>query len=671
MKKQDIIQICSDTIIGHRNEYETLKSRWNDLVERYENKLRKDSITAKTDSKVCLGGAFALVENALPRLLSRQPKYKYLGREADDAQVSELYDQFSDYQFNEAGVEDTLNEVVRWGLVAGLAGWKMGWKDEKQVVSKNGKDIMGMKVSNPIIIGLAEKIGIGKDVKVDETRDTSNYTFKAIKPHDLIWTTTAKDLSEVRVFGHTEWRYIKELKAEGYDTTQLVNFVKGTDKWLEYLKNNDGVSSYEQTKMAGQERVQVSELYAKIMNDQGYFESFMVTMANIEMGEPISVGFQKNPFDQQFMPMGIFRPIDRLGKFYGFGLVEPAEGVINAEEDNLNMALEAFRTDISRPMEYNPSNLIGKSISYGARVLLPVRQLGQSVAVLPTPKPDMNSVEIMQNFLNRTKQNVSGITDFQTGADQLQGAKTLGEIQIKTQESNARIGNMMRALERQVLEPMGRFALYMNQQFLVNNKKIFFRILGRKGQFLEKGIKFKDIEAVKDVIVISGSTALVNQQAELQKWSAFLNAAYQESGRPDAVPINREPAWERLIEQGMLEKDVETFLPNLKEREQQGAQSKTAQIEDAKSENANPITARVLPTDISEVHIPLHQAEIQVREQEVQMMQQSEQTDDRKIEELQILISHLNDHAQQSGGLVPPYSAGMQVGQGTSADMQQ
>ena len=116
----------------------------------------------------------------------------------------------------------------------------------------------------------------------------------------------------------------------------------------------------------------------------------------------------------------------------------------------------------------------------------------------------------------------------------------------------------------------------------------------------------------------------MEKQSEIQKWSLVLNQAYNEAKMPNPVPIDREAIWERLLENGLQIKDVETFLPSVKEREQQSAQGKAAQIAHAKKENAYPLTARVMPTDSPDVHVPLHKAEILAREAEVTAMEQSQ-----------------------------------------------
>jgi hypothetical protein len=646
MIKKDIIEnIAKDTYLNHKAKFETLKERWLTLVDRYENKLREGSISANTESKITLGGAYALVENAIPRLLARQPKYRYMARARDDSESADMYDEFSEYQWNEAECQSKIKKVAKWGLVCGLSGWKMGWKEERKVYKKRTKEILGMEVKNKLLEPFA------KTVLKDQEDILSNYTFEPLKPHDLIWSVEAEEVNDCRVIGYKSRATIKELKKDGYDVRDVVFNIRTSDLWKERLEQNDGISDYRANKMIEDVEVEVAELYVRVLNDQGYYEYWVVTLACYGEDNPETIRCEQNTLDRNFAPVGIFRPIDRLGKFYGFGLVEPVQGVLDAEEDTLNMAIEALWTDVSRPMEYVPANLLAPdAIQYKPRTLVPVKILGQSVAVMQTPTPNMNGVQYVNDFLNKAKQNTSGITDYQTGSDQLKGNKTLGEIQIKTQESNARITMIMDNFEKQVLEPMGKYALWMNQQFLADNKKIIYRVLGKKGNVMEKNIKFKDIEAVKDVVVVSGSTMLASQQAELQKWSLLLNQVYMEEKSLNPTPINKEAIWERIFENGVQIKDVENFLPNAKEREEGDVQGQMAQLQDAKEESANPQTARVLPTDNHEVHLEIHKAALNAGGIDHPYAP----------EEQAMLQQHINDHVRVMGGAVPPYQQGME-----------
>ena len=659
MRKR-VEQLAIDAYLNHQKKFTGVFERWEELMNRYENKLREDSITAETDSRVTLGGAYSLVENAIPRILARQPKYRYLGREKDDQEEADIYDEFSEYQWEEARVQRKLRLLVKWALITGLAGWRMGWKIEKRVYKKRVKEIAGIEVKNPIL----ELIAKNKYKDVEEV--TQNYTFHPIKPFDLIWSVEAEDMEDVRILGYKTRQTIGELKKEGYNVKNLTTSIQSTDEWKEKLNQADGVSGYREQKMLEDEEVEIAVLYTRTLID-GIYKYHIVTLGCFGDSSPLVIRFEENKLDRKFIPMGIYRPVERPGKFYGFGAVEPSIGVLDAEEDTLNMALESLWTDISRPMEYNPFNVLTPdSIKYGSRQLVPVKVLGESVRVMETPVPNMNGVKFVEDYLIRAKQNISGVTDFQTGAETLRGQKTLGEIQIKTAESNARLNMMLDSLEKEVLEPMGKMALWLNQQYLANEKDIIYRIVGRKGRLIEKKIKFRDIEGIKDVIVVSGSTSLISQQTELHKWSLLLNQASQELQLgPMGVPINREEIWRRLLEDGLLRKDVEAFLPSLKEREEEEVKAKEAQIADAKRENANPSIARVMPEDDHTVHKPLHDAEIEFRQRQIDEMERlGQEIDPRLVEELQMLVQHNNDHVQAAGGVVPPFSAGMQVGQG-------
>lgn len=653
--KQKVVNLCAETIKAHERTFPDYKKKVDYLIARYENELREDSITAMTDTKATLGAAFSLVENATPRINSRRAKYKYLAREGSDEPAAELYEEYSEWQFEESGAESELDEVVTLAGITGLAGWKMGWKVTKKIVSKNGKEVLGYKITSPTAIKVLEKLGAGKNIKVDEEQVTANYTFDSIHPKDLIWSVEAKKIKDAPVLGHKFTRRLDQLEDNGFDVSELV---------AEKIDNPDESDKPEgETNDPYMDSVTGAELYVEFEHE-GMIRSFVVTMA--KMDNPICIGFQENPYDMQFRPIGFYRPIKRPGKLPGFGVIEPSMGQINVEEDTINMAATALWTDISKPMEYDPSNIIDiDALEYGARVLVPVRNLGKSVAVMPTPQVPTGTVSFFANYFNKSKQNTSGITDYQSGSEQLGGDKTLGEIQIKTAESNTRIAKMARNFEMEVLEPMGRYALYMNQQFLRDNKKMIFRILGRKGEVLEKKIKFNDIEAIKDVVVVGGSGSLALQQFAFQKWVAILDRAYIEEKSANPVKINKEPMWEKLLSDGAMIKDVETYIPSLRDIEEEDVKGKVAQVKDAKEENAQPMTAKVLPSDDPNIHIQLHKAEIERRTREIEMAKgKGIEVPPEIIQELQLLMVHLDDHVKQTGGMATA-TEGLQVGQGT------
>ena len=657
MTEDKLEEIIADTIINHRDNYVNLKGQWTKLLDRYENKLRENSITSMSDSKACLGGGFAIVENFIARLLNRQPKYKYLGRESQDVKQADLYEEFSEWQFEEANCEEQLEEVARWGAACGLAGWVMGWKEETEISSKEGVEIIGIKTANPIIMKLADAVGKGKRVKIDENVTTANYTFDAIKPHDLIWNVDAKRRRDIRIFGYRVDRFVKDLENEGYDTSKLQTDIRNNAEYWEAQLKDPSMKGLTETQVMEMQKVVVAPMYIKYLDGDIWKHSLM-TMASLESGRPVKIQFTERPFDRPFIPMGIYTPIQRVGKLPGFGLIETVAGVLDGEEDSFNIALTALWTDVSRPMEYNPQNIMDMdSFEYGARKLVPVRTLGMSVKVMETPVPNIMGTNTLLQYLQTSKQNVSGVTDFQTGVNQVKGDKTLGEIQIKTAESNARIQKMIRNFERQVLEPMGKYALYMNKQFLANKPKIVYKIMGKKGDLLEKAIKSKDIEAIKDIIVISGSTALIDQTAVLQKWVAVLNAVYNEENSPDPTPINKEPIWEKIFSDGLLQPDVDTYLPNAQELETNQVQGQLPQIPQAQEESDNPALARVMPQHLASVHLPIHQAVAKV----------GINSKGKRLtpEEMAMLHQHINDHVRAAGGQVPPFAQNIEgaVGQ--------
>lgn len=661
--KEQIEQYVVDVVRKHADYTEPLKQKWTELYNRYENQLRKGSITAETQSKVRLGQAYSLVENFVSKVMAQPPRFRYLARERGDVKPAELYNDYSEYQHDIAKSQEEYEEIAKWGAITGLSGFKTGWKVEEIVYKKKGKEIYGKRITNPILVELSERFKVGKDIKVDETETISNWTIDAIRPHDLVWNIDATKPENSDVKGYKVRRTFAQMKADGYDMTDLAASIKSDEDYWKQQMTSSPVGSTQGAIMGGI-ILEVAELYVEYLNENGVTENYLITIAGVEGTKvlPRAIRFETNPFDKQFCPVHFFRPIKRPGKIEGYGIIEPVESILDAEEDSFNINLEASWIDVARPMEYNPDNVLNEEdLRYGSRVLVPVKELGKSVAVMATPKPDMGAASYLLNYAERAKQNVSSVTDYQTGANQQSGGKqTATEVNTKTFLSEQRLNKSLRSFELEVLQASGKDALWLNQQYLSQTPKIVYRVLGKKGSILENQIRFKDIEAVKDLAIVSGSSAYVMQGQERDKWGSLLDRSAMEAQIPGGVPVDREYIWMRLLEDGYQIKDPENVIPSLKEREEATVAQKLANIEDAKQENLDPSTARVLPEDIHSVHIALHKAALQG--------QGAPGPDGQTIpytpEQMVLMTSHLNAHVQAVGGSMSPVNAAMEQGVG-------
>lgn len=661
--EQKAEEMAINAWLGHRTSFVDWRNKCQELIDRYENKPRAGSITAQLKLNVYLGAAFALVENALPRIIGKKPKWRYLGREEGDGEEAELYDEFSEYQFDEAKAKKELESVAKWGLATGLSGIEMGWEKKVKVVSKSGKEMMGLLITNPMALKMLKSMGLHnklKDGKKDESKTTSNWTITAIPPYDLIWSPTARDINKASVKGYKMVKKLSELERDGYKTDAVKAQLLSKDEERTKSHTHEGINPSQRVTSPEEQEIDVAKLYVDLSDENGMVKSYIVMLGCVTGGSPVSIGTIENPLDEKVVPMAFFAPIERPGKAYGFGLIEPSIGVINAEEDAFNMNLKAEFIATVPPIEYNPANIIDiEALKYEEMAMVPVRNLGQSQAVMATPRPNTGAYQFLTDFLDKKKQNISGITDYQTGTESSGGNKTLGEIQLKTEESNSRISQVQSNFESQIIQPLGYFALVMNKQFLRDEKELIFRVVGKKGEVAMKTIDFEDIDSIKDIAVIPGSTALASQVDEFNKWSTLLTIANNEMATPQPVVIEKEPIIERLLENGLRITDSQVYLPSKREREEAEVGGKQAQIQDAKEENAQPQNARVLPTDDDQVHIAIHNAEIERRNRELEAAQQSGiEVPPEVIEELQMLTQHRDDHVTKAGGVNPGAAQG-------------
>ena len=646
-----IEEIAIQSWKDHNTKYQTRKEKWVELVKRYENEPRVGSITEETETKTKLGQAYALVENFISRIIAQAPQFNYLARERKDVDFVEQYKEFNEYQNQEANSREAFETIAKWGGICGFAGWKMGWKTEQILRKKKGKEVFGKVITDPTLVATMDALKMGKSVKVDDDETISNWTIDAVAPYDMIWNANATEVKDCFVLGHrVHNKTYGMLKEEGYDMTKVSNRIKDdANYWKGLIEENEGLST---NKILENVQIELAELYIKHLK-KGVWENWVVTLVDVSDnaygGQPMVIRQESNPFDKQFVPMGVFRPIKRPERMYGFGIIEPVLGVLNNEEDTLNMVAEAFWTDVSRPMEYNPSNvLVEAAFEFKPRTLIPVRRLGESVAVLPTPQPNMGSASFILGYMEKTKQNVTAITDYQTGANQVSREQTATEVKTKTFLSEQRTNKILQRFETDVLEPAGKMALWLNKQYLADQKKIIYRVLGTKGKMMEKDIKLKDIEAIKDVVIVSGSSSYLDASEEIAKWSNLLFMSNNElQFGPMGVPMDREYIWKKLLEDGYKIKDPDNLIPSLKEREEESVGNKQAQLKDAKEENLDPASARVLGTDNHEIHLKIHQAA--VRNKGVEGTQYTP-------EQEAMLHEHINRHTEMAGGQNPSFA---------------
>ena len=612
---------------AHEIKFAPLRDKWLKYHDMYEGKVM-GKIAQKTTSKVSLGQGYSIIEQAKAQALSQQPRFQFKSRRNENYEELRKYNEFLQYQMDKNEAVGTIEDIYTWAAVTGLAGWKVGWefKTSEETVREAG----GMVVTNPLLYPISKK-------KKKEKRD-GNWTLQYVKPFDLLWNTGATGTNNLSMIAHRQTMTIKDMEAFGIKTKELKDKVLSNasywDTKLDPYHTED--ASQRKEGMLNAMSFNVYETYYTEMEGEKRVEkiAFVVGGDGLSDGKMV-VEDTENNFDGQFKPMGILRLVKKPGKFYGIGLLEPVEGILQAEEDMFNLNLESVMTDTMRPMEYNPENVLDpQGISYGPRKLIAVRRIGESVAPLPTPKIDVGAASFTLGYLEKNKQNVTAITDYQTGADRLSTSKTATEIKLKTAQSEQRSNKMIISMERELLTPLGKMVLSLNKQFLAEEEDIEYQVSGKDGILKNKKLKFADIDGIEDVQVVRGSTAMVEQEKQKEKYMALLELALtmQQAG----IQMNTRHILNSLLEQGLDIDSPEHYLPSDKTAEAEQVGGKMNEMEKAKQENENPETAKVLPTDDHEIHIKIHQADLKTPyPPDIKAMK----------------LKHLNEHVELSGGM--------------------
>lgn len=644
MESNKIGQQTIEMLNEHERKYENLRNKWLEFFHCYENKERQGSITEKTESKTRLSQGFSVVEQSVARALARAPRFQYLARKNDKYEDTQAYQDFISYQWDLNNADSVVEEIYRWAVITGISGWKVGWRKKSTIVKEDV--IKGVEELNPLNKNF---LNVTKDTNEVE----SVWTLQAIKPFDLMWNVEATCADDATMLAHRDTLKLKDIEAYGFNINKIKTMILSNDSYWD--NQLDAYNNDRTTRTDAMEAMEFSVYECYVTQTEGtksYEKVVFVVGGEGINGGKVVLDIQDNPFNKQFKAIGVFRPTKVPGKMQGLGLLEPVLGVLYAEEDTFNMTMEALWTDISKPMEYVPGNVLNEDgIEYGARKLIPVKRLGESVNVLPTPDPNIGGSSFALNFLERNKQNITAITDYQTGSDALSRQQTATEVEIKTMQSDQRSTKIHKTMEIELLTPLGKRVLALNKQYLADESNIKFAVTGKKGSMRSGEIKFKVIDSIEDVTIVRGSTSAVIRDQEYAKWSNFWNLAVE--AQAQGVQVDLQEIMRSMIEEGIDVASPEMYLPSLKEQEKEDVSGKMSQLNAAKEENVNPFTARVAETDNHKVHMQLHEAALNSG---------GIATKEYTPEEIQALTTHLNDHVRMGGGVVPSHQEAAEAG---------
>lgn len=570
------------------SHYKSYKNKYFQLENLYEGNISDTNDANVLQTQISSGEAFQMVETVLPRLIGKMIRPRVTGKEGSDKPGAKLSEQLMAHQIDNDDLEESLEDFIQQGVKT-LAALVVDVKTEKTQRTYKKRKI-SMRIP-----GTQKTIGIGPLEEHTEEVEEFRHVFNCVPWNKLIIPkcrnyTTAPYLGfkfKTTLYGLKQDNRYRNLD----QLAQVVAKKLGQD---EYENQQDSIRhvSLEDPKVL-EESLELSEVYYTYQGKK-YLLCFAADFNVIVRNEPL-------PYWHNEYPMVLWSYRKRENSAIGISLLESTKDGIDAEDLWLNLMMTVGLFDVGKFITYDPDKL-----KFNWQKNPPVWKPGMAYPaeknafdIPASPKVDVSHLNIF-NLLKNRNQNSTGLTDYISGQDQIKGeGDTLGEVQLKTLQSNRRFQLVVKGLRR----ALSRVFFLMNsnnQQYLPDNYVV--RIFGENGNNWKK-LSAAEIQGKYDYTV-KGFESILDEQADIVN---RYRAAISDALKLGPQLINIIPLVRGLYEEGYAFENIEDIVIPPQETLQANDQSKQVQAQKANEENKNPLTALIRPDDDHTVHMDVHE----------------------------------------------------------------
>jgi hypothetical protein len=391
--------------------------------------------------------SFRAVETAIPRMFANPPRLLYLPRdETQDAsgmEGAEAVQILIDWQQEAITIELPFQSVGRDGLMFGLGVGKTGW--DRQV--RRRTRMMPLEVPTDQATHGLQAV---EEVCFDGPR------FWDIDVGDFMWDPYGYDMDNVDWTAHRVWLTLDAV------ASRLASGRWHTQTAAQMLPEN--ASELENS----------NQLY-----DEAWAERLRERGSSISHGEPIHELIEYHDGEQVFavldrkylvvngengcgeMPFQVFRPIPLKHEMIGVGLLEPLEH-LQREFDTLRSARrDATTLSLRAPIAYDDTAVDAEDIVYSPTGLIGVDGDPRAVLQQLAPKEVPGTSYQEEQSVRGDIADIAGLSE---GAEGGMPANTATEAQLVQSAVSLRMEMAARRFELEVVEPVARMFLYLNQR---------------------------------------------------------------------------------------------------------------------------------------------------------------------------------------------------------------
>jgi len=210
----------------------------------------------------------------------------------------------------------------------------------------------------------------------------------------------------------------------------------------------------------------------------------------------------------------------------------------------------------------------------------------------------------MFGILKQTVQNITGVTDYITGSEQIGEDKTLGEVQLKTAQSNKRFEGVVKNIRRALTDVL-TMMISNNQQFLPEGYEA--RLFGEKGTSFER-FSPESIQGRFDVRIRGFEDIFINESDKVNKYQAMIADGMKINQAVGKPLVDIPYLTSQLYAEGYSVDQIDKIIIPLEDTNKGEDRGKQAEAQRADQENKNPKMANLRPDEDMAVHLDVHEA---------------------------------------------------------------
>lgn len=557
----------------YKNSSDYVKPYFDRFVDNYKHYFQRiidEAVEQDPDSypfysQMTIPIGYQVVETLLPRMVAKPPSFTLKTEEENDDAVEKKFESLIRYQLNHPYLIDDpfflrIATAAKEMFITGNAWGMVPWITKEVEVEEYQPYSSLLGLTTPSWDNLS---------KIREYGATPQWKLVTVSKR-VIDAPVFKHVSIFHVFPDPGKKRVSDLGyviiEEFMRMDEIMDMVKQAPnqyKNIDELKKMKAAKKYASSNERDYDQ-ELAEIFGsdnyntKGEDSDGQFKVWFMIEPNkysIIVNEKLTIRHGANPDGNGKLGVVLMKDIPIPNELYAWGEIDPIKRIEDAMTDQANMRSDSVFYDLMRMWKLDPQSLAeGEEFIPEPGTVVQMTDLNglQPIETGSTKSSAYREYQEWDNII----QSVTGVNDYTTGGVDPSMNKTFGGVELLQQAANARFSFKLQLFEILGLTAIGTMYVQRNMRYFDTPQPI--EIKGQK--MIITPDEVRSIKGNVFFIVESGSTQIVNKNAEVNKWKMISDQVAANKPPFDNLTRNAKDIVGRRLLYALDEKDVDELL---------------------------------------------------------------------------------------------------------------